>query len=122
MGLWLAWAVQTAAGYLIPLALSIVFSDWIGGPESIKVELLNDAFVAAMGLVLGLIVCLMVPSSRQSGRWVWTGPAGLLLFAVVSEMPLGDFNVLTVLFGTGEGGWVHFLITRQQRRAYAIRW
>jgi hypothetical protein len=52
-----------------------------------------------------------VPASTRSGQWVWIAPAALLLFVVLWEMSLGDFDVLTILFGTGEAGYGQGFIT-----------
>jgi hypothetical protein len=104
-------AAQTVAAYLIPLVLSLVFADLIPGPESIKSDTLEDAFVAAMGLAFGLMVLLVVPRSAPTGRWVWVAPMGFLALVVLWEFSLGDFDVLTLLFGQGEAGWVQFFNT-----------
>jgi hypothetical protein len=108
MTFWPSWAVQTVGAYLIPLALDLMLpASWNNGPESIKVELLNDA----IGLILGLSVFFLVPAAARSGRWVWTVPVALSLLAVLYEMSLGDFDMPTVFFGIGEAGWGQFFIT-----------
>jgi hypothetical protein len=107
----LGWAAQTIGAYFIPLALSIVLSGWISGPESVRAELLNDALVAAVGLSLGLTICFLVPCSHRSGQWVWVAPTVWLMFVFSWEMSRGNFNALTVAFGTGEDGWGQFFIT-----------
>ena len=38
-------------------------------------------------------------------------PVGFLVFGVAWEMSVGDFHVLTLLFGTGEEGWVNVFVT-----------
>jgi len=104
-------AAQTVAAYLIPLVLSIVWADLIPGPESVKSDILSDALVAGIGLGLGLLVCILIPASARTGRWAWIAPLGLLIYVILWEFTLGDFDVVTIMFGQGEAGYGQMFIT-----------
>ena len=100
-----SWLAQSVAVYVIPLALDLVLAGWVTS------EVLNYIFLGLLGSVLGLVISRLFPVSTESGRWVWAGPVVLLVCGVLWEMSLRDFDILTVLFGTGEAGWANVLIT-----------
>jgi len=103
---------QAVGAYLIPLVIVTAFADVISpGPDSLKSDVLSDGFVAAVGLALGLTVCILIPTAARTGRWVWIAPAGLLVWAILWEFSLGGFDVLTTTFGHGEAGYGQLFIT-----------
>ena len=105
-------AAQTVGAYLIPLVTITGLAGVIApGPESVKSDVLSDGFVAAVGLALGLIVSILIPTAARTGRWVWIAPTGLLVWALLWEFSLGDFDVLTIMFGQGEAGYGQMFIT-----------
>jgi hypothetical protein len=102
------WAVQTFAVYLIPLALNFA---WFHGPETMIWEIANYVFFLLAGLFFGILVAALLPGSTGSGRRVWIGPVGLLVFFAVWELSTGRFDILSVWFGMGEGGPIKAFVT-----------
>jgi hypothetical protein len=41
----------------------------------------------------------------------WTGPVGLLLLSTLLELSSGHLDIIALLFGTGEEGWVSGFVT-----------
>lgn len=105
------WAVQIFVAYFVPLALAMVLATGIEEPAGVFWEAFNYVFFCAIGFVLGFFVSEWIPKSTETGRWVWIGSVAFLLFCVISEMSIGDFDIVTLLFGTGESGWVSGFIT-----------
>jgi hypothetical protein len=105
------WAVQTLAMYLIPLALAMILATWINEPDTVTWEIANYGFFVLAGLTFGLSVAGLLPASAESGRWVWTGPVGLLVLSAVMEISGGRYDIITLWFGSGEAGWVCLFVT-----------
>jgi hypothetical protein len=105
------WVVQTLVVYFAPLVFLMVLALGLDERDATIWATFNYCAFAAIGFALGTLVSRLFPALERSGRWVWIGPAGVLVCCVLWAMSLGDFDVLTLLFGTGEAGWVNGFIT-----------
>lgn len=107
----IGWAVQTVVAYFLPLAAALFLAVEINEPDTLSWEVASYAFFLFAGLILGGLIAVVLPASTESGRWVWTGPVGLLVLLALWEMCLGRFDIVTLWFGTGEAGWISTLVT-----------
>jgi hypothetical protein len=105
----IGWAAQTLAAYFIPLVLD--FALLANEPETIVWEIANYVFFALAGLIFGTLVAWLRPPSIERGRWVWTGPVGLLVFLAAWEVSTGHFDIISLWFGMGEGGPIKAFVT-----------
>jgi hypothetical protein len=107
----IGWAVQTLAAYFIPFVLNLALAASASEPETIMWEIANYLLFLSVGLTLGILVARLLPASTGSGRWVWTGPVGLLVFCAAWEISTERFDIISLWFGMGEAGWIKALVT-----------
>jgi len=107
----IGWAIQTVVAYFVPLAGALFLAVVINEQDTVRWEVASYGFFIFAGLILGGLVAVLLPASTRSGRWVWTGPVGLLVLFAFWEICLGRFDIITLWFGTGEAGWISTLVT-----------
>lgn len=107
----IAWVVQTLVAYFIPVVLALLLAGRINERDTVMWDIANYAFFALSGLVLGTLAAGIIPGWTGSGKWVWIGPVGLLVFSALLEIFSGHFDIITLWFGRGEAGWVSAFVT-----------
>ena len=59
---------------------------------NINVQVFNAITAVIAGLLLGLLVASMFPSTKATGKWLWTFPLAFLTWACVSDYLKSGFD------------------------------